>query len=417
MNLEFFISKRISRSKENRSLSSVFIRIAVIATALSIIVMILSLSILDGFKSAVREKLSGFGSHIIVTKHNTNNSFETNPIRKDKVTMQKIAEIKGVKNVQTFAIKAGLVKTDEETFGVVLKGVGADFDWTFFDDNMVRGNHFDSPQGNKTGKDVVISEEFAKIAKVDTGQYLYMYFIEDQARMRKYKVVGIYNTGMQEFDKIYILADIHDIEKLNNWDYRNNEEVSGYEIIIDNFKHLDNIAYEVYKLVGVQFDIKGEKLKVSTIKDIYPQIFDWLSLLDMNTVVLLVIMFVIASINMITALLILILERTRMIGVLKSMGATIGSIRKVFIYNGLYILIKGLIWGNVIALGFCFLQYYTHILPLNPQMYYVDYVPLEINFVKIILVNAGMIILTFLVLLLPSFIISKIDPVKAIRFN
>ena len=417
MNLEFFISKKISRSKENRSLSRIFIRIAVIATALSVVVMILSMSILDGFKSAVQDKLSGFGSHIVVTKHNTNNSFETNPILKDKNVMQKIAKVQGVKNVQSFAIKAGLVKTEEETFGVVLKGVGDDFDWSFFDENMVKGQHFQPSQGAKTGKNVVISEEFAKIAKVDTGQYLYMYFIEDQARMRKYKVVGIYNTGMQEFDKLYILADIHDIEKLNNWNYTNQEEISGYEIIIDDFKHLDDIAYKVYKLVGIQFDIKGEKLKVSTIKELYPQIFDWLALLDLNTIILLIIMFVIASINMITALLILILERTRMIGVLKSMGASISSIRKIFIYNGLYILTKGLIWGNIIALGICFVQYFTHILPLNPQMYYVDYVPLEINFLKIFFINALMIILTFLVLLLPSYIVSKIDPVKAIRFN
>lgn len=417
LNFEFFIAKRLVNTKHQKSLSHVFIRIAVIATALSLIVMILSVSILDGFKSAIKDKLVGFGSHIVVSKHDANYSLETNPILKEQSTIDKISQIDGVVNVQTFAIKAGLVKTEFETQGVVLKGIGDDFDWTFFDNNFVKGRRLDVSQGSVTNKEVIISEELSKIADLDTGDNLYMYFIEDQARMRKYEIVGIYNTGMQEYDKLYVLADIHDVEKLNDWNYQAQEEVSGYEIIIDNFKHLDNITDEVERQVGFQFDINGEKLKVSSIIQLNPQIFDWLSLLDLNAIVLLVIMIVIASMNMITALFILILERTRTIGVLKSVGAQNWSIRKIFIYNGLYILMKGLIWGNFIGIGLALLQHFTHLIPLDPAMYYIDYVPLELNFIKAIIINVGMIVLTFLVLILPSFIITKISPVKAIKFN
>lgn len=417
LNFEFFIAKRLSNSKQQKSLSHVFIRIAVIATALSLIVMILSVSILDGFKSAIKNKLVGFGSHIVVSKHDANYSFETNPIVKDQSIIEKIKQIDGVKHVQTFAIKAGIVKTEFETQGVVLKGVGKDFDWTFFDENLVKGRRLSVSEGAMTNKEVIISQDLANIADLDTGDNLYMYFIEDQARMRKYDIVGIYNTGMQEYDRLYVLADIHDVEKLNNWNYFEDEEVSGYEILIDNFKKSDQITEEVERNVGFQFDINGEKLKVSSIIELNPQIFDWLGLLDLNAIVLLVIMIVIASMNMITALFILILERTRTIGVLKSIGAENWSIRKIFIYNGLYILFKGLIWGNIIGIGFALLQQYTHFIPLDPAMYYIDYVPLEINFIKALVINLGLIGLTFFVLILPSFIITKISPVKAIKFN
>ncbi len=392
-------------------------RIAVIASALSLVVMILSISILDGFKSAIENKLAGFGAHVVVTRHDSNNSLETTPIEKDLKVIEQLEKTEGVKHIQTFALKAGLIKTETETQGVVLKGVGSDFDWTFFNDNLVKGKHFEVSQRKKTGKDVVISEELAKTMGLDTGDNLYMYFIEDQARMRKYKIVGIYNSGMIDFDKMYVIADIHDVEKLNNWNYNKNEEISGYEILINDFKDIDIISREINKKVGFKFDINGEKLKVSTLKELYPQIFDWLSLLDMNAAVLLIIMFVIASINMITALLILILERTRLVGILKSLGTQNVTIRKIFIMNGLYILLRGLFWGNLIGIGIALLQHFTHILPLNPELYYVDYIPLSINFLKIFFINIGMIILTFFVLILPSFLVTKIEPVKAIRFD
>jgi len=417
LNFEIFIGRRISTSKYSNSLSHIFIRIAVIASALSLVVMILSVSILDGFKSAIRNKLAGFGSHIVVNKHDSNNSFETNPIKYDENIILSIKNIDGVKHIQTYALKAGLVKTNSETQGVILKGVSEDFDWSFFDEIMVKGKHFDVEKSDITGKNVVISEALAKIADLDTGQYLYMYFIDNQTRMRKYKISGIYNSGMSDFDKLYVIADIYDVAKLNNWNTEDYNEISGYEILIKDFSDIDDVTEEVNRQIGFRFDINGDKLNVSSLEQLYPQIFDWLSLLDMNAIVLLVIMLVIASINMVTALLILILERTRMIGILKAVGAENFSIRKIFIYNGLSILIKGLLWGNLIGLGFVFLQYFTHFMPLDPELYYVDYVPLEINFLKFTIINIGVIILTFVVLVLPSFLITKIDPVKAIRFD
>lgn len=380
--------------------------------------MLMSVAILDGFKQSIEKKLTGFASHITVTNHDANYSYQANPIEKNEEIENKILKIQGVKHIQAIAIKAGLVKTMNDTYGVVLKGVGADYDWSFIEENIVRGNHFVVPQKEtKPLKDVVISEEMAKKFNVDTGSYIYMYFIEEQTRMRKYKVVGIYNSSLSEFDKIYIYADIHDIERLNNWNYKDKEQFTGYEILINDFKKLDKVALDVNRKVGFRFDNKGNKLKISTIKELYPQIFDWLSLLNMNAAVLLIIMFFVASINMITALLILILERTNMIGLLKAIGSTNKSIRKIFIFNGLIILLKGLIWGNLITFAIILLQHYTHFIPLNPQIYYINYVPFSIDITKILLINIGMIILTFLVLLLPSMFITKIDPVKAIKFN
>ncbi len=417
MNFEYFIAKRISNSKYNKSLSHVFIRIAVGASALSLIVIILSFSLLDGFKSTIKNKLAGFGAHIIVTRHDSNNSYQTTPIKKDQKIIDLLVGIDGVKHVQTFALKAGLIKTASETQGVVLKGVSEDFNWSFFEENLVKGRHFDVQKSEKTGKEVIISETLAKRTKLDTGDNLYMYFIDNQARMRKYKIVGIYNTGMIEFDEMYILADIHDVEKLNDWNYYKNEEVSGYEVLINKFSEIDQVYQRVEDKIGFRFDINGEKLQVNSLQELYPQIFDWLSLLDINALVLLIIMVTIAAINMITALLILILERTRLIGILKAVGTQNWSIRKIFIFNGLNILIRGLIWGNLIGISLLLIQYYTHIIPLNPELYYMDYVPMEINFLKILIANVGMIFITFLILIIPSVIIAKIPPVKAIKFD
>ncbi len=297
MNFEFFIAKRISNSKYNKSLSHVFIRIAVIASSLSLIVIILSFSLLAGFKASIKNKLVGFGSHIVVTRHDSNNSYQTTPIQKKQATINLLQEVEGVKHVQTFALKAGLIKTETETQGIVLKGVSENFNWSFFKDNLVKGRIFEVEGGKKTGKEVIISETIAKKTQLDTGDNLYMYFIDNQTRIRKYKIVGIYNTGMLEFDDIYILADIHDVEKLNDWNYTEDEEVTGYEILIDKFSHIDEVSQKVKDKIGFKFDINGEKLQVNNLKELYPQIFDWLSLLDINAIVLLIIMVIIASIN------------------------------------------------------------------------------------------------------------------------
>lgn len=405
------------QSKANKSLAFVFFRIAVLATAISVIVMIWSVGILDGFKNAITNKLVGIGSHIVVSKHVTNYSYSTSPIPKEQEIIDQIKNVKGVTNVQTYAIKAGLIKTNDETFGVVLKGIDENFNWKYFDQYMIKGRKLIVSQGNETGKEVVISESLSQKAKVDTGQFLYMYFLDQTPRMRKYQVVGIYNTNLEDLDMIYVLADIHDVQRLNDWKYFSDQQISGYEVTIDNMKNLDKISEEITRKVGFRFDINGEKLKVETLRDLYPAIFDWMSLLNINSTVLLFIMAVIASMNMITSLLILILDKTQTIAILKVVGSNNWSIRKVFIYNGIQILLKGLLWGNVIGIVFGLLQNWLHFLPLDPKMYYINYVPIELNILKILAINVALVILTFFVLIVPSYIISKLSPAKALKFD
>lgn len=379
--------------------------------------MIWTVGILDGFKSAVTDKLVGLSAHIVVSKHVSDESYSLSPIFKEKEIFEKLQSVEGVKNVQTFAIKAGLIRTKTDTYGVVLKGIDEHFDWSYFDQFMVKGRKLIVSQGGNTGKEIVLSEKLAQKMKADTGDFVYMYFLDDELRTRKYQIVGVYNTNYEELDMLYVLADIHDVQRLNNWNYVQNEQITGYEIFLDDIGKLQSKADEIYSLVGIRFDISGEKLKVETIRDLYPAIFDWLGLLNVNSLVLLVIMIVIVSINMITSLLILILDKSQNIAVLKVLGANNWYIRQIFIFNGIYILFRGLLWGNLIGLIVAIVQTYTHILPLDPQIYYINYVPIDINFLKVLIINLFLVILTFFVLLLPSMIISKISPAKVLKFD
>jgi len=407
LNPELFIAKHLfSTGKDSAPMSKPVIRLAVLAIALSLAVMIIAVSVLTGFQTEIRDKVIGFGSHIQITNYDSNTSLEPNPIKKQQPFLNELKNIPGIRHVQVFGTKAGIIKTETEIEGVVLKGIGSDFDWNFFENKILEGKHITVTDTGKTNG-ILISKQIAQKLNLKTGDNLLMYFIHQPLRARKFNVEGIYQTGLEEFDSKFVLGDIGHIQKLNDWD---SSEVAGFEVLIDDFDELEKLGNEVYSTVGYN-------LNAATIKEIYPQIFDWLNLTNMNVRVILILMVIVAVINMTTALLILILERTNMIGILKALGASNWLIRKIFLVNAAYLILKGLLWGNIAGILLCWLQLQFGIIKLDQASYYVSLVPIEFNFGFIILLNIATFLICLCVLVLPSYIVTRITPVKAIRFS
>jgi lipoprotein-releasing system permease protein len=408
VNVELFIASRIiSKSKAN--FSKPIVRLGVISVALGLSVMIISVAIVTGFQQQIRDKVIGFGSHIVITSFQVNTSFEPSPISINQPFYSSLDSLPGVRHIQVFATKAGIIKTDDQIEGVVLKGVGPDYDWSYFKEKLVDGNIF-IVEDTVSTDDVIISKSLASRLKLKTGDPLRMYFVggdEMQPRGRKFNISGIFETGLDEFDKLYIFGDIGHIRKLNNW---NADEVGGFEVLIDDYNRIDEMGEWVYNFIGYNFDSK-------TIKQLQPQIFEWLSLQDINVVVIIALMVLVAGITMISTLLILILEKTNMIGLLKAFGTQNRSIRKVFIYNAVYIIGKGLLWGNLIAIGLCFLQLKTGIFKLNQESYYISQVPINLQISHLLIINFGTLLICTLMLIIPTFIITRISPLKAIRYS
>ncbi len=406
MNFELYISKKINKGNK-KNFSRPIVKIAIIGIALSVAVMLLSVSITLGFKKSITEKVIGFGGHIQIGNYNLNNSFESKPIEKNKELEKSISEITGVKHIQVFAYKAGMIKTDNQIQGVVLKGVDRDFNWDFIEKNLVNGRIINFNDSSKSNE-VLVSNYLADKLQLGLNQKIKTYFIiDEQLRGRTFNIVGIYETGLDEFDKKFVFADIAHIQKLNNWD---STFVDGYEVLINNIEDIDKIGNIIYQSIGYQLNSK-------TIKELHPEIFDWLSLTDMNVVVILVIISLISSITIISTLLITILERINTIGILRALGTSISEIRKIFIYNALFIVSKGIIAGNLIAIIISIIQIKTGILKLDQASYYIDRVPININIFDYITVNIGIIILSTMVLLIPSYVVSKISPAKVIRYE
>ena len=406
MNTELFIARRLVKGGPG-SFSAPVIRIAIISIVIGIAVMIVSVAIVTGFQKQIRDKIVGFGSHIQIAKYDSNNSFEFEPISRNQAFYQTIKQTKGIKNVQVFATKAGIIKTSEQIQGVVFKGVGSDFDWSFFNDKLVSGNPF-STTDTLASDSVLISQNLADLLKIKTGDPLRMYFIIDNmARARRFTVSGIYNTGLAEFDLKFIFGDIRQIQKLNGW---NENMVSGFDVYINDFDELDKLGKVVYKEAGYD-------LNARTIRELYPQMFDWLELQDMNVIIILILMVLVSGMAMISTLLILILERTNMIGVLKALGARNLSIRRIFLYNAAYIIGKGLLYGNIVGISICLLQSYFGIIRLPQESYFMSVVPINLDVIHIVVLNVSTLIVCTLMLLLPSFVITRITPVKAIRFD
>jgi lipoprotein-releasing system permease protein len=383
------------------------VRIAIVGIVLGLGVMILTLEIIRGFKQEIREKMRGFSGDIQVVKFDLNNSYENSPFAADSTFEKKAVTNHLITKVMPFATKPGIIKANGEIEGVVLKGVTKNYDWQYFKKNLVAGNVINFNDSVEAKKELLISQTTADRLRLKVGDKIFMYFVQEPLRVRPFVIKGIFSIGIEEVDKTYVIGDISLINRLNNWEPN---EIGGYEVKISDFDRLN----EASDLID---GILPSRLKSYSVVDNYPTIFAWLGLLDGNTKVVLVLMIIVAVINMISALLIMILERTTMIGMLKALGATNWVIQKVFLYNAFYLIGLGMLIGNIFGLGAGFIQYRTHLFKLDQASYYMNFVPIQFNWFDIILLNIGTLTICLLVMLGPSMLVTRITPVKAIRFK
>jgi len=409
LNLEYFIAKNIMKGdSKSKKFTQPIIKISIAAIALGLIVMIVAVSIVSGFQREIRNKVIGFGGHIQITKYDSQNTYEATPIDINQPFYPSLDTVKGIKHIQIYATKPGIIKTNEDIYGVIVKGIGSDFDWTFFNDKLKEGTPIKINEQNPNN-DIIISQTIANKMSIKLGDKMFLYFIQSdgQLRPKDFIVKGIYQSGLEQFDNLFVITDIAHIQKRNNW---SSNLVGGFEVIIDNYNDLNKLDQFVYDNIGYE-------LHSTTIIDRNPDIFNWLELQDINVIIIILLMVLVAVINIISALLILILERTTMIGILKALGLPNWNVRKIFLYNAIHLIIKGLIIGNVIGIGLCLLQLKFGFIKLPEESYYVSEVPIELNWMSILLLNIGTLLVCFFMLILPSYVITKISPVKAIRFD
>lgn len=415
MNLPYFLAHRIyAQNDDKRKVSRPAIRIATIGVAIGLAVMIVSVCVVLGFKHAIRDKVIGFGSHIQVAEYNALMGGDGRAVQMDDSVMSVLSHIQGVKHVQRFAYRQGILKTDDDFLGVMFKGVGPEFDSTFIHKNMVEGSitHFsDKTSGNK----LLVSKNMADKLHLKTGSRLFAYFIDyTGVRMRRFTISGIYQTNLTQYDNTICFTDLHAVAKLNGWPA---DVAGGAELTINNFAQLDDVERTVIAKVNRTTDHYGNTFASKTIKEVSPQIFSWLSLLDLNVWIILAIMMCVAAVTMISGLLIIILERTQMIGLLKALGAGNVTVRHTFMWFSAFIIGRGLLWGNLVGLGLVALQYVTGLVKLDPATYYVSTVPVEVNLLYVVLLNIGTLIISLFVLIAPSYLISHIHPAKTMSYE
>lgn len=409
MNYELFIAKRIIAGKKYKnSISSPIIKIAITAIALGIIIMLIAVATAAGSQTKIRDKMAGFKGHVQILNYDNNNSdVSTTPIDLKQDFYPEFKNIKGIKNVQIFASKGGILRTTTDFEGIVFKGVSSDYDWSLFKEYLVSGSF---PNFNQSrNRDVLLSETIVNRLQLKLNDTVSASFLKTGSKLasnRKYVITGIYNSGFAQFDKSMMIGDIREVQNLNKW---TENQVGGFEVVLDNFDDIEEKGEEIYNEISLTLNSK-------TILDLYPTVFDWIKLFDNNVWFIIAIMILIAGINMITALLVLILERVQMIGILKALGSNNSSIRKVFLYNASYLILKGLFWGNIIGLSIIAIQYFFEIITLNPETYYVAVMPVHISIWAILALNIGTLVLCFLMLIIPSYIITKINPAKSIKF-
>lgn len=415
MNLPYFLAHRIyAQNDDKRKVSRPAIRIATIGVAIGLAVMIVSVCVVLGFKHAIRDKVIGFGSHIQVAEYNALMGGDGRAVQMDDSVMSVLSHIQGVKHVQRFAYRQGILKTDDDFLGVMFKGVGPEFDSTFIHKNMVEGSiprFSDKVSGNK----LLISKSMADKLHLKTGSRLFAYFIDyTGVRMRRFTISGVYQTNLTQYDNTICFTDLHAVAKLNGWPA---DVAGGAELTINNFEQLDDVERTVIAKVNRTTDHYGNTFASKTIKEVSPQIFSWLSLLDLNVWIILAIMMCVAAVTMISGLLIIILERTQMIGLLKALGAGNTTVRHTFMWFSAFIIGRGLLWGNLVGLGFVALQYVTGLVKLDPATYYVSTVPVEVNLLYVVLLNIGTLIISLFVLIAPSYLISHIHPAKTMSYE
>ena len=413
MNLEYFIAKRLIKGKEHKiSISAPIIKIAIAAIAIGVIMMLIAIATGLGLKQKIREKVTAFNGHIQIYNYDNNNSeVSVVPVSTQQEFYPEFKEVDGVVHVQAVATKAGIIRTEETFEGIIAKGVGKDYNWSALEEFLTDGALPDF--SGELNSQVLISRIMANRLNLKVGDSFFTFFLRDDAadkmpNQRKFTVSGIFDSGFEEIDGLYIFVDIRHIQRMNKW---TDTEVGNFEVFLESFDDIDAKSAEIYGRTVASLDTK-------TILDKYYKIFEWIGLFDFNIALIIGIMIIVGGINMITALLVLILERTPMIGILKALGTTNWSIRKVFLYNAAYLIGVGLFWGNLIGLGVIFLQEKFRMFKFpNPKEYYIEYIPVEIDIWIILLLNAGVLLLCLLMLLIPSYIITRISPVKAIRFE
>lgn len=411
MNTELFIARRLHFDENvGQRMSRPAMRVATAGIAVGLTVMLVAVAVVVGFKREVSNQIVGFGSHIQVAAYENGYGYETVPIVPSDSLVQTLETLPHIKCVQRITTKPGIVKTDTDFEGIVLKGVDAGFDWTFFKTHIVAGN-IPVVGGDVAANDALISRHTANLLHLAVGDRFTAYFVGESVRARRFTVCGIYETAFADFDKLFVLTDMRHVQKLNGW---NADCISQLELLVDDFDKIDEIERNVFFAVATQ---GGTPMQVRNIKKIVPRMFEWLDMLDVNAWVILALMLAVAGFNMISGLLIIILERTNTIGLLKAMGARDRSIRKIFVCQAAFLIGKGMLWGNVAGCAIVLVEQFTHAIPLDPAMYYVNYIPVSLSVEHWLLINIGTFVITLLMLIVPSHIITSIRPAQSIKFD
>lgn len=414
MNLPVFLAKRIYKGPAiSKQVSRPAVIISMIGIAIGLAVMIISVAVVTGFKNEVRGKLTGFASHLTVTDVNALSGYETSPVVFDAQLADLLNSHGQVTHMQRFSQKAGMIKTDDSFQGVVIKGIGPNYQTDFFQQHLMEGEF---PQFSDTAStnQVVVSEAIANKLHLKVGDRIDTYFMDENVRARKLLVAGVYETNFAAFDDVYVFSDIYMVNRLNHWE---TDEATGIELTISDFSELESTTFELGALLNDYTDRRGTQYCAVNVEQQYPSVFSWLEVLDVNIWVILVLMIGIAGFTMIAGLLIIIIERTQMIGVLKSLGANNTTVRHLFLWLSVFLIGRGMLWGNVIGLAFYFVQKYTGLFTLDPSTYYMDRVPVSLSFPIWLLLNFGTLIVSVLMLLGPSYLITRIHPANSIRYE
>lgn len=412
MNWEYFISEKIRKGGSNKNISAPIVRISIIAIALGLAVMILTMGIVSGFKTEIRNKIANFSSHIIVSTLTTGESSEESPIELSDLQIDAIKKIPEVASVQLTASIGAILKSEEGVQGVLMKGVEEGYQADFLKKHLIAGRLPACPDSTPS-KEILISSALARQLKLKTGMSLTAYFIQQQTRIRKFEIAGIFENSLESYNQL-IYCDLRQIRQLKNW---TNTQSGSMEIFLNNFDDLQSAFKPVNDLLAYQFLPDGSRLAVQPVTEKFSMLFSWLSLFDTNTLVIIILMILVALINMSSGLLILILEKSSLIGLLKSMGAPSGRIRRIFLFQSLHFIIKGLLFGNLIGIGIAWIQQATGLFSLNPDTYYIDVVPVQLNWPDILLLNAGTGLLIWICMILPASYVSRIEPDKVLKIS